>query len=130
MDGRWRLAYLEIEVPEGVAPTPDRTRLEPLSRELLGLFSGGQYVALYERFAPELKDAWPAVKFQDDMSAFQERMGRVGDATLRGLEDLPEGYVAAVFDVAFAAGPAEARLKWLFRAGSWDLLGFAVKARD
>jgi hypothetical protein len=127
VDGTWKLLNLEIVVPEALAPKADPARLEALGGELLDLFARGQLVALYDRFAPELKDAWPAERFQAEMLAFRERMGQAGTPSFRGTEAIEGGYVVARFELPFENGRGEARLKFFWRDLGWSLLGFAVQ---
>ncbi|MHC5011968.1 MAG: hypothetical protein ACYTG6_13660 [Planctomycetota bacterium] len=125
-DGEWKLLGLKIFLPEDLTSEGDRGLLEPLSRELLDLFEQEKYVALYERFPPELKAEWPAEKFEADMRGFRARAGGVRDATLESIRDFEGIYVAVTFRVNFERAPGQYWLKFLWQGEEWTVFGFSL----
>lgn len=129
VDGTWRLLGIQVEIPKAAEVPADPSLLRPMAEELLGLLSKGELVALYQRFSPELKAAWPAEAFERNMRTFRGKVGAIGESTFERLEKGEQGELAAVFTVAFERGSGTARVKGIWRRGAWDVLGFSVKTK-
>ena len=125
-DGEWRLLGMEIPIPEALQAKPDRALLEPLARDLLRLFDEKGFVALYDRFAPELREAWAAEKFQKEVPELREKTGKVVDVAAKPPVDAEGGKVRVDLDVTFEKGKGTGTVSAAWRAGRWDVIGFSL----
>lgn len=123
----WRLANLKLSFAESLLPVPAREDLEPLARELLGLYDASSFVALYSRFSEPLKEAWKAEAYEKDVRGLRSKTGRVLASTLRETKDEAGGQVRLVFDVTYEAGAGEGDLLFAPGGGEWHLLGFRLR---
>jgi hypothetical protein len=126
----WRVLGFEIPIPERLRLSPDRSRLEPTARGLLAVLQEGRRAQLYEAFAPELKEAWPVDRYEEDVDGLEARLGRPGEARLVETSDERDGRVRVRFDVDFEKGAGTALFTFVWRDARWDLLGLSLGPRE
>ncbi len=129
-DGEWRLLSINVKIPEALQPKPDRAALEPLARDLVRLYDEKGFVALYDRFAPELREAWPAEKFQAEVPALREKTGKVVDVAAKPPVDAEDGKVRVDLDVTFENGKGTGSVKAIWRNLRWDVIAFSLEMGD
>jgi len=125
-DGDWKWMRLSIDIPEAELPHASPAQLESTARELIQVFAEGELVALYERFTPELKEAWPAETFQRQMVQLRQALGAFEEATHVSTSDTEEGRrveMSAVFENATKT----VRINLIDRDGTWQPLGFSME---
>jgi hypothetical protein len=120
----WRLGMLKIAFDEKLLPGPEQAALEPLARELLGLYDASGFVALYDRFSKGLQEAWPAAKYEPEVRDLRAQTGKIVEATLRETKEEGAGKVRLLFDVRFESGTGEADLSFVWQAAEWHVIGF------
>ena len=109
----WKLRHLKITYDPKLIPPPDRTTLEPLSRELIALYDAESFVALYARFSKPLQAVWKPDAYEPQIRAVFARAGRTRSVTLRGITGASAEKVEVEFDVTYVNGQGDAKFEWV-----------------
>jgi uncharacterized protein YxeA len=121
----YKLLSLNIDIPEANRLQADPEQLVPSAEALIQLFADGKLVGLYGRFTPELKEAWPADKFEEQMTPIRAALGAFQEASHVGTTPSEQGQRVEMKAV-FEGGTKTVRINFFDRGGEWQPLGFAI----
>lgn len=113
----WKLLEMKVTFDEKLVPVPERAALEGLCKELLALYDGSSFTALYARFSAPLQAAWKADVYEPQIRELFAKAGKTTRSTLRETKDEADGKVRVFFDVQFEKGPGDARFAWVAADG-------------
>jgi hypothetical protein len=125
-EGDWRLSGFRIPFPEGAKPQVDHAALEAQAKSLMDLLKEARDLAFYDQFSSELKKAWPAEKFQKDMTNLREKTGTLRIAKLTEKNTDEEGKIHLRFDVEFDNTNGKAEFTYDLRGVRGGLIAFEL----
>ena len=128
-DGAHKWIAIHIDIPEEDTPHADPQQLVPTAQELVQLFADGKLVELYERFTPELKSAWPAQKFETQMTGLREALGTFQESSHAGTTASNEGQPGqrVQLKATFENAEKSVKINLVDRGGTWQALGFTIE---